>query len=240
MADGLTWSTYVTSLANLMVVPVDNPEFLVDLPNIRDYAELRIQRDLDLIDSSIRDDTATLTAGNRNFTFPSSNGTFVVTDEINVITPASATTADGGTRNALVPASEEMLNMLWPGVTGSTVPQYFAMVNQGLVVVGPWPDAAYRVEVVGTIRLPSLSSTNVTTVISWYFPDLFLAASMVRAAGFQKNYGSAVDDPKQAVTWDSEYKTLLASADVEENRKKFTAGGWSSKEPSPQATPPRT
>jgi hypothetical protein len=236
----LTYSQWVTSLANLMVIPESNAEFVTDLPNIRDYAELRLYRDLDLVDTSTRDSSATMTAGNRNFTFPSSNGTFVVTDELNVITPASATTADGGTRNALVPTSEEMLNMLWPAVAGSTVPQYFAMVNQDLAIVGPWPDQSYRVEVVGTIRPQALSSTNVTTILSWYFPDLFLAASMVRASGFQKNYGAAVDDPKQAMTWESQYQSLLASADIEEARKKFEMRGWSSKQPTPQAVPPRT
>lgn len=236
----LTYPQYVNSLANLMVVPVSDPNFLTDLPNIIDDAELRIYRDLDLLDTSVRDYSAAMTAGNRNFSLPSTNGTFVVTDEINVITPAGTSNPDNGTRNSLTPTSEEMLNALWPGVAGSTVPAYFAMVNQGLIIVGPWPASAYQVEVVGTIRPAPLSATNVTTILSWYWPDLLLAASMVRVAGYQKNYGQGVDDPKQAITWNSHYETLKASADVEEMRKKFTGPGWSSREPAPLATPPRT
>lgn len=236
----LTYTQYVNSLANLMVISPSDANFLVDLPNIIDDAELRIYRELDLLDTSVRDFSASITAGNRNFTLPTASGTPVVTDELNVITPAGTLTPDSGTRNALVPSSDEMLNMLWPSVSGSTVPQYFAMVNQGLVIVGPWPDATYQVEWVGTIRPPPLSSTNTTTLLSQYFPDMLLAASMVRAAGYMKNYGAAVDDPKAAITWEGHYQALKQAADVEEMRKNFEAPGWSSKSPTPIATPPRT
>lgn len=236
----LTYTQYVNSLANLLVVPTSDTGFQIDLPNIIDDAELRIYRELDLLNTSVRDSSAAMTAGNRNFNIPSSLGTFVVTDEINVITPAGTANPDSGTRNALVPASEEMLNSLWPSIAGSTIPQYWAMVNQDLIIVGPWPDQSYQVEAVGTIRPAPLSVTNTTTLLSVYFPDLLLAASMVRAAGYQKNYGQGVDDPKQATSWESHYQSLKAAADVEEMRKKFEGPGWSSKNPSPLVTPPRT
>mgnify|MGYP001570248690 CR=1 FL=1 len=96
------------------------------------------------------------------------------------------------------------------------------------------------VEVVGSIRPAPLSSSNVTTLLSTYWPDLLLAAMMVRAAGYQKNYGQGVDDPKMAMSWEQHYKELLAGADVEEMRKKFTSEGWSSDDPAKIATPPRT
>lgn len=236
----LTYTTYLSSLANLMVVPSDNAEFLADLPNIIADAELRIYRDLDLLNTVTRDTAGLLSTGTRTLNLPSTNGTFVVTEEINVITPAGTSNPELGTRNSLVPMSKEALDALWPSSTGSTVPQYFAMISQSTVVVGPWPDAAYSVEVVGTIRPTQLSSSVVTTLLSVYFPDLLLAASMVRAAAFQKNYGAAVDDPKQAVTWEGHYQSLLTSANVEENRKKFASQGWSPKQPEPLATPPRT
>lgn len=235
---GLTYSTYVSTLSTLLVVSSSDADFQTVLPSIIDDAELRIYRDLDLLNTSTRS-TTTLTAGNRNLTLPSYNGTVVVCDEINVITPVS-TQPDSGTRNQLVPASDELLNALWPSVTGSTVPQYWAMVNQDSVILGPWPDAAYTVEVVHTIRPNSLSTTNTTTLLSVYFPDLFVAASMVFGAGYQKNFGAAVDDPKMALTWESHYQQLLQGAQVEEARKTFTSQGWSDKQPAPLATPPRT
>lgn len=235
----LTYTTYVSSLANLLVVPSGDAGFQAALPNIIDDAEQRIYRELDLLNTQVRA-TGTLTAGARTFSLPSTQGTFVVTDEINVITPAGTTNPESGTRNSLVPTSEEMLNALWPSVAGSTVPQYFSMLNQDSIIVGPWPAAAYTVEVVGTIRPNALSSSNMTTLLSVYFPDLLIAASMIFACAFQKNFGAAVDDPKAAVTWESHFQELLKSAQVEEDRKRFTGPGWSSKEPSPLATPPRT
>src|SRR6266496_3678659 len=143
-------------------------------------------------------------------------------------------------RNSLIPSSEEVLNMLWPSVAGSAVPQYFAIVNQDLIIVGPWPNAAYQVEVVGTQRPAPLSASNSTTILSVYFPDLFVAASMVFISGYMKNYGATVDDPQQGVTWETHLKTLLMSAQTEEARKRFTGPGWSSRGQELLASPPRT
>lgn len=235
----LTYATYVSSLANLLVVPAGDAGFQAVLPNIIDDAEQRLYRELDLLSASVRA-TGTLTAGTRTFNLPSTNGTFIVTDELNVITPAGTTDPEAGTRNSLVPTSNEMLNNLWPSVTGSTVPQYFAMLDQDTVLVGPWPVASYTVEVVGMIRPNAISTSNATTLLSVFFPDLMIAASMVFAAAYQKNFGAAVDDPKMAVTWESHLQALITSAQTEEARKVFTGPAWSSKEPAPLATPPRT
>ncbi len=214
----LTYSSYVTSIANLMPSPGTalDSGFATVLPNAIDDAEQRLYRELDLVNTSVRDNSAALTAGVRDFTLPSSLGTFIVTDEINIITPAGTTNPENGTRNALIPSSEEVLNMLWPSVTGSAVPQYFAIVNQDLIIVGPWPNAAYQVEVVGTQRPAPLSASNTTTILSVYFPDLFVAASMVFISGYMKAFGAAVDDPKMAGTWESHYQALLQSAQTEE------------------------
>jgi hypothetical protein len=237
----LTYTTYQNSLVNLMPVPsAADPGFSMDLPNVIDYAELRCYRDLQLLNTVTRDSSAALSLNTRTFNLPSSVATFVVTQDINVITPAGTVAPDSGTRNPLVPSSKEMLDFMWPSSSGSTVPTYFAMVTQTTIVVGPWPDQAYQVEVVGTVRPTPLSATNASTILSTYFPDLFIAASMVRLAGLMKNYGMAVDDPQQGVTWEQQYTKLLASAQTEEAMKKFQSQGWSPNVPAPLATPPRT
>lgn len=237
----LTYAQFVTSLANLLPVAESDPGFVTVLPNIIADAELRLYRSLDLLDTSARDSSSTFTTLTRNFNLPTSIGTFIVTDEINVITPAGTTNPELGTRVQLVPTGEEMLNALWPSVNGSTVPQYFAMVDQDLIIVGPWPDAAYTVEVVGTQRPAPLSATNTTTVLSTFFEDLLISAAMVFAAGYQKNFGSGSDDPKMAQSWETHTQMLLADAKTEEARKIFTGQGWSDKSPIPASTtPPRT
>jgi hypothetical protein len=236
----LTYSQYVTDLANILVVPDTDPYYLTALPNIIDDSEQRIYRDLDLLNTIVRDSSAALSTGTRNFTIPTATNTFIVTENLNVITPAGTTNPELGTRNPLTPVAREVLDSLYPSLAGSSVPSYFAMVTQGQIVVGPWPDQAYQVEVVGTYRPAPLSASNVTTLLSVYLPDLFMAASLVFGAGYQKNFGAASDDPRSAVTWESHYQSLLQSAQTEEARKRFTSQGWSSKQPAPMATPPRT
>ena len=234
------YSQYQAGLANLLVIPSSDPNYQTVLPNVIDDAEQRIYRDLDLLNTIIIDSSAAFATGTRSFTLPAANGTFVVTEHVYAITPAGTVNPDNGTRNVLNPASRDVLDVLFPSSTASGVPQYFAMSTQGRIIVAPWPDQAYQAEVHGTVRPTPLGSTNVTTLLTQYFPDLFMAASMVFGAGYQKNFGQAVDDPKAAVTWESHYQTLLQSAQVEEARKKFTSQGWSSKQPAQLATPPRT
>ncbi len=235
---GITYATYVSSLQNLAPVATSDPNFATDLPNIIDDAELRCYRTLDLL-NTVATATATLSTSTRSFNLPSTNGTFVVAQSFSVITPSTTTDPDSGTRNPLTPIAKEALTFLWPSSTGSTVPTYMAPVTQSSWIVGAWPDAAYTVEVTGTIRPNALSSSNTTTLLSVYFPDLLIAASMVRLAAYMKNYGAAVDDPKMAITWDGHFNTLLQSAEVEEARKKFSSSAWSDKQPTPLANPPR-
>ncbi len=231
----LTYTTYVTSLANLLVVPESDSGFQTVLPNIIDDAELRIYRDLDLLDTVNFPGNGVFDLSTRYQTVPNINivnsAPYNATDQfpvvvktINVITPSGSSQV-AGTLNQLVPASIEMLNTLWPSAVGSTVPQYFAMAGQNFFVVGPWPDTAYGFVVEATYRYDSLSATNQTTIFSLRWPDMLIAASMVFAAGYQKNFGAAVDDPKMAVTWESHYQVLLNSAKVEEDRKRLTEHG---------------
>ncbi len=235
----LNYTSYINSIVNLMPVPsAGDPGFQIMVGNMIDDAELRLYRELDLLNASVRDFSATFTTGTRIFSLPTTTGTFLITDYLNVITPSSVTDPDLGLRNPLTPASEHMLNTLWPSATGSTIPQYYAMFDQDTVIVGPWPDAAYTVEVCGMQRPASLSTTNVTTQLSVFFPDLFVAASMVFASGYMKNFGASVDDPKSGVTWEAHLQTLMRGAQVEEMRKRYTGPGWSSDPPAPLVAPP--
>jgi hypothetical protein len=102
------------------------------------------------------------------------------------------------------------------------------MLDQFTIILGPWPDANYQVEVIGTIRPTPLSATNTTTFLTTYLPDLFLAASMIFASGYQRDFGSQADNPQQSASWEMQYEKLFASANAEELRKKFSGLGWTS------------
>lgn len=236
----LTYNTFTTDLANMLPVPVTDTGYVTALPNIIDDAEQFLYRKLQLLNTIVRDSSTALTANNRNFTLPTGVGTFVVVEEINVITPVGTTNPDSGKRNQLLPTSKEYLDAVWPNVTGATVPNLFAMITQGTIIVGPWPDSGYQVEVVGTQRPAPLSSSNQTTILTTYLPDLFFAASMVFACGYQQNFSAMADNPASSVSWEAHMNRLLETAETEEMMKKFASQGWSSKEPAPNATPPRT
>ena len=236
----LNYSTYVSSIANLMPVSTTDVGFQTMLPNMIDDAEQRLYREIDFLDTVVRDYSSTFTTGTRTFGLPSSIGTFFVVNSIYAITPAGTSIPDNGTRNALTPVSRDFLDFTFPSSAASSVPAYFAMTTQTTCIVAPWPDQAYQAEVVGTIRPQPISSTNSTTILSVYFPDLLVAASMVFAAGYMQNFGQQADNPQMAQSWENHLQLLLKSAAVEEARKKFTSQGWSSKQPADLATPPRT
>ncbi len=236
----LNYTSYVNSLGNLIPIATTAAEFQLALINTIDDAEQRLYRELQLLNTVQRDSSSAFVTGTRTFNLPTSLSTFFVVDSIYAITPAGQTTADSGTRNFLLPASRPFIDALFPSSNGSGVPAYFAPTTQTSFIVGPWPDQAYQAEVVGTFRPSPISATNATTILSVFFPDLLIAASMVFLAGWMKNYGAAVDDPQQGVSWEMHLTKLLASAQTEEAMKKFTSQGWSSKAPAQLATPPRT
>lgn len=234
----MNYTDLVNTIANLTVIQATDPNFVQILPQAITYAEDRLYRELDLL-STVTRDNAPLTASNRNFTLPQNNGRFVVTNGFNVITPAATTTPDSGTRNQMVPVSRDYLDAVWGSATVTGLPTQYAMITDQTIIVGPWPDQNYTLEVIGVIQPAPLSAANTTTFLSLYLGDLLTAAVMIFMSGYQRDFGAQSDDPTQAISWSSEYDKLFASANVVEMRKKYESGAWSSLSPTPIATPSR-
>lgn len=237
MTTGLTYSQYVTQIATLAVVEETNPAFVTILPQMITYAENRIYRDLDFLFTSVANTAFTTSTTSRIVAVP--QGTFVVPEQINIITPAGETDPDQGNRITLLPATKEYLDVVWGNSQTKGIPALFAPFDDYTFLLGPYPDDVYTCEIVGTIRPDSLSANNTTTFISLYLPDVFIMASMIYVSGYQRNFGRANDDPQMAVTYESQYQALLVGAKDEENRKKFEAAAWSSQSRSTSATPTR-
>jgi len=237
MTTGLTYSTYKTQIATLAVVDENDPAFLTILPQTITYAENRMYRDLDFLFTSQSVTGYALVQGNRSLTVP--EGTFVVTEQINIITPAGTINPNLGVRNPCLPVAKEFLDAVYGSSTVTGLPKYFTAFNDNLYLVGPFPDQQYYVEIVGTYRPNSLSANNTTTFISTYLPDVFIMASMVYVSGYQRNFGRQSDDPQMAQSYETQYQTLLKGATVEEARKKFESSGWSSQSPAVVASPSR-
>lgn len=218
----LTYSSYLAELQRLAVAPANDTTFAQMVPNAIDYAEQRIYRDLQLLATNDTDATTTTVANTREITLPT-NKTWVTVDQLCVIVPSGATPPQpaAGTRVPLVPVSLAFVNMVWPSATTAAQPQYYAKQTDQILVLGPWPNATYRVEVTGTVRPAPLSPTNTSTWLSQRLPDLFVAASMIFLAGYQRDFGQQSDDPKFAQSWESQYQLLKASAETEEAIKKY-------------------
>ena len=231
-------TSYVTQIATMAVVSETDPNFLNILPQAITYAENRIYRDVDFLFTSISTTAYSMTVGSRIINVPT--GGFVVPEQINVITPAGTSDPDLGVRNPLLPTTKEYLDAIYGNASDTGLPKYFVPFDDYTFLVGPYPDNSYRVEIVGTYRPESLSAANTTTFISLYLPDLFIMASMIYVAAYQRNFSSTQgNDPQMPVTYETQYMALLKGAVSEENRKKFEAAAWSSQSASQTATPTR-
>ena len=236
-----TYKKQIYVMAGYTVDPITglitdyDQNYLTILPEMITYAELRMQRDLDFLSTQTSTTAYSLTANNNTLSIPTSAFVTLQTIQVN----------DASGPTPLLPTTKSFLQNVWPNVSGATVPQYFAVYGGDSatagqtsqnIIFGPWPDSNYNLTLTGTIRSETLSDTNTTTFISVYLPDLFIMASMIYMSGYQRNFGRANDDPQMAITYESQYKSLLMSATVEEFRKKFEAAAWSSMSPAPVAS----
>lgn len=229
----LNFQTYVAQTSNLMVIGSTDPNYLTMLPGMIDYSEQRLYRELNPLYAQVTDATATVSSGNRNLTPPTGIGTYITFDSISIITPVG-TTSSNGTRVSLTPISPEAMDNLYPsGQTAVSVPSYYAVRSPTTILLGPAPDAAYSTEFIGVQRPTALSSANSSTFLTQYCPDLMIAASMVFAFGYMRDFGGQSDNPQAAASWEAQYKTLFQSAAMEQARASWEANGWTSQAPTP-------
>lgn len=232
----VTYNEYV----NLMVVMLSvesatDANFVIYLPRMIEYAENRLFRDMDFLNTMKEADTGDLTAGNRVITVP---GNITIVQSAAVVTPAS-TPAASGTRKPLQRVSVEALNFLAPTGTQG-IPIWYALIDETNMALGPTPDAAYRVAVYGQYQPAPLSIGNSPTFLSTNFPDLYVAASLVFGFGEQQNFGAQSDNPQAAMSWETQYQTLLKAADLNEDRKKAWSAAWQAMTPSDVSKDART
>ncbi len=243
---GLTYNSFVSEIATItaitssVLVNGDN-NFAGIMGGIIDYAEGRLWRELDLPIASVTDTSVVCASGVRSINLSTTQGTLLVIQTLNLFSSAG-TTSSNGTRLPLLPASQAVIDAIYPSATSSNCgqPQYFTRLSDVQIVFGPTPDQAYRTEVIATTRPNPLSATNQTTWLSLNVPELLVAAGMVFAAGHMRDFGAQSDNPQMAQSWEGQYQALFKSMDVDSARMKFESAGWTSQQPAPIATTPRT
>lgn len=230
MPTGYTYASYQAAVVTQIPSLVSDTNFTTMLPNSIDYAELCCYRDLDFLPLKGPVSFGSATIGTPELTWPSG---LTVLEML----------YQGANKIEITPASLSFIRSCYGLGATRGVPQYFAVqgnIGSGTalqVVLGPPPDATYAISGYGTVRPAPLSGTNTTTWLSQNVPDLFWAAAMIYWAGYNRNYGAMSDDPRQAISWESEYQRLLKSAGLEEARRKFESQGWQPFSPTPLAQP---
>lgn len=219
------------------------------LPQMLSYAEAKIQRDIDALQARSSNKYA-LTVSNNLLSIPVNDFLVIETFELTQV-------SNGVVVNSfpLVPVSKEFIQNCYSGVFSTGRPKYFAMYGDTFgdgantnvnVLLGPPPNYAYPVRVTGVIRMPSLfkfatagpADTSYTYISQW-LPDLLLQASMIFISAYQRNFSANSDDPAMPVNYEKQYRTLLAGAIAEENRKKGLGSGYSAYSMPATATPTR-
>lgn len=255
----LSYNNFISQIAALAVYQtqvtagvtsfLDAPPTLIT-PMILNYAESRIQRDLDLLASQTLN-TYTLTALSNVFPIP-------VDDFLTVQTIETVISNSGQVVSTapLLPVSKEFIQNVYGGLAAAGTPQYFAMYGSNFtdpgqdvntnILLGPTPNFASQIRVTGTARMPSLykyATAGVAdtqyTYLSAYYPDLLVMASMIYISAFQRNFGPTSDTPESGMTYEKQYQALRLGAIAEENRRKAMGSGWTAYSTPVSATPTR-
>lgn len=229
----------ITAISSTVLVNGDS-NFSGIMGGLINYMEGRLYRDLDLISASVSNSTVACSSGVRVVSLSTALGNPLQIDSLNLLTPAGATSSYG-TRVSLIPTSRAVIDAVYPTAVSSYCgqPQYFARLSDTEILLGPAPDDVYRIEMQATIRPDPLSASNSSTWLTQNVPELCIAAGMVFAAGYMRDFGSQSDNPQIAQSWNSQYDALLKTATQDSQRQKFEGSAWTAQAPSPLATPPR-
>jgi hypothetical protein len=251
-----TYASFQSALALYMAIPQANvatPNFVLALPSIIDYAEQRCYRELDLLQARASW-YGTLTPASPAFKLSTGISYPLTTDlplpltveRVRILMPTTVPIppTPGAVTSAVpcTPTSAEFLDAIYGFGSTAGVPVWFSHTSQDFLDFGPPPDQAYVVALFGMYRPFPLYSASPndgtqTTFLTSFFPDLFLAAAMINAAGYQKNFGAMMDDPKMAQSWETQFNLLLPSAKAEEMRKRFHGWQATTAETNPPPTP---
>jgi hypothetical protein len=226
-----------------------NAPLQVIVPQMLNYSEQRIARDLDLL-ASQTSNLYTLTAGVNVFSLPVNDFQTVQTLEIVQLSNGIVVNS-----TPLTAVSKEFIQNVYGGMYSAGTPEYFALYGSNFgdnqdtetnILLGPAPNFAYSLRVTGIAAMPSLyqsasigiADTNYTYISSWY-PDMLMMASMIYISAYQRNFSATSDSPDMGQSYEKQYQALRLGAVPLENRRKQMGSGWTAYSTPIAATPGR-
>lgn len=241
LIQALTILASQASAANGYVIGAD---FANILPWAIAYAEGRIYREMTFLAARAQDASLTFSGTGRNLTLTQATTIILVPEGLALITPKGQIPALGK-RVPFLQTTLDFIDINWPTESKTADPTvrdewWWTMKDDATIVVGPTPNDTYAAEVTGLFQPAPVSATNTTTYLSLVYPNLLQAGCMIYITGYMRNFGAQADNPKMALSWESEYTTLAASAKAEEDRRRGAGTGWSPNNPTPLAKPERT
>lgn len=215
----MNYATFKTTLETFLVINDSDEEWPLVLPAIIEDGELLCYREVDFMATRKYEDsnfgaTAPLNA------ILGGPSDLVLIRNLYYFTPYPLGPLTGGVRHELDRRDETFINDYWPNRSTTGVPKFFAELGYGQILIAPSPPAQYAVQMAMTYRPTTLSSTNTSTWLSTWCPDLLLYACLIIACGYQRNFGAAADLPGMAVSWGQAYEKAKAAAKDEEARRK--------------------
>lgn len=248
-----TWSSIKTALlVELSQAPppynVVPPDFDALMPQATSYAEERIYREM--IPLNQRNLNTSLSTGiaRRTVDLSATSQIVLSVERFGLIYPSSVTDPTLGSIQYYDAASLDVIDLIWPDQTQTVDPtqatwlgRYWAMLDDHTIVFSPCVAAAYTIALTGNFTPIPISETNPATYLSTNYSGLLIAACMIYMTGaLLRNYGSQSDDPRMALSWNSQYQDLLTGAILEEKRRRMEGAGWSQNPPNPIAKPDRS
>lgn len=216
-----------------------DPDFLAQLPVFIRSAELRILRDLDLLNTRITDTSAALIPNNRRFILPTDQGSYQIVETVALrMSYAQDITGTLFTQPPLQWVTKEFLDAAYPddhAIGAPSVPVYIAPYTETEYAVGPAAGLAYPLTIYGVVWPATMTAQNNETYISVNLPDLFLAAEMIDVTMWEKQFGRTADEAQGATDWNAEYERIKGAANVVNLRQNIQGAGWGVNAPNPIA-----
>lgn len=228
---GISYNTLLNSIKNL-VVDTGSTDFTAIFPQAIQYAESRCYRELDMLALRGSDTSVTLSTSTRNATCPS---TVSIVEGISLLTPAG-NAPPNATRVPLERASIDFIDQFYGNETTQSQPLFYAMKSDTAIVIAPTADAAYKIEITGTVQPTPMSLGNQNSFLGDFFPDLLLSAAMVFMSAWQRDAGSQMS-PQDVNTWQSMFDMEMKSAQEWVQRQKSQDPNWNPLSPTPLSQP---